>query len=416
VPSASTLVPPTTPTWLEVDLDAIAANVQTLRQLIGPEAALAAVVKANAYGLGAEAVARAALAAGARLLAVARIEEGIALRQAGLEAPILNLAHTAPPEAAAAVHHRITPTLADPEAVAAFGAAARAAGRGGLAVHLKVDTGLARFGARLEELPALLSAIGSEPSLQVEGIASHFATADEADLSFARQQLASFRAVLASLREHGLRPVLRHMANSAATLVLPEARFDLVRVGVTLSGAAPLSHSRPLPALTPAVALRARLARVFQLPVGASVGYGQTYVCSRPTRAGLVPAGYADGVARALSNRACVLVHGRRAPLLGRVSMDQCVVDLTDIPTARPGDEVTLIGRQGQDEISLAEFAAWSDTIPHEALCRIGPRVPRCYRWLGAQAGRLEAESAASSRHAWPASTRLASRARVGRE
>jgi alanine racemase len=416
VPSASTLAPPSTATWLEVDLDAVAANVQTLRKLIGPAVALAAVVKANGYGLGAEPVARAALAAGARLLAVARIEEGIALRQAGLEAPILNLTHTAPADAAAAVHYRITPTLADPESVAAFGAAARAAGRGGLAVHLKLDTGLARFGARPEELPALLSALESEPILSVEGIASHFATADEADLSFAWQQLDCFRARLASLRERGLRPDLRHMANSAATLALPEARFDLVRCGVTLSGASPLSYDRPLPALTPAVALRARLARVYPLSVDAPVGYGRTYVCSRPIRAGLVTAGYADGVARAASNQARVLVRGQRAPLLGRVSMDQCVVDLTDIPAAQPGDEVTLIGRQGEGEISLAEFAAWNDTIPHEALCRIGPRVARRYRWLGERAGRPEAEAAAWRGDGWPAGARGATQAGLDRE
>jgi alanine racemase len=414
--SAASPAPPSTPTWLDVDLEAIGANVRALCQLIGPGTVLAAVVKADAYGLGAEAVARAALAAGAGALAVARVEEGVALREAGIEAPILNVAHTAPSEAAAAVRFAITPTVADPESVRAFAAAGRAAGRRTLAVHLKVDTGLARFGARPEELPALLAALAEEPIIQVEGLASHFATADEPDLAYARQQLAQFRTTLASLRERGLRPRLRHMANSAATLVLPESRFDLVRVGLTLSGASSVADRDPPPALRPAVALRARLARVYQLPAGATIGYGRTYVCSRPTRAGLVPAGYADGLSRALSNRASVLVRGQRAPLLGRVSMDQCVVDLTEIPAARPGDEVTLIGRQGQDEIGLAEFAAWADTIPHEALCRIGPRVPRRYYQASAAGRPGEGDTAARPAEPRHDRERLAHRVGTGRD
>ena len=377
----------TSPCWLEIDLDLIVSNVLAVRRLLDPGTAVAAVVKANAYGLGATEVARAALAAGATVLAVARIQEGVALRRAGLNAPILNLAYTGPEEVEAAVEFGITPTIADVEVARALARAAR--GRPPVGVHLKVDTGLSRFGAQPDEVPAILSALADEPALCLEGLSSHFATADEPDPSYSEEQLRRFLAIVGQLAARGLRPRLRHMANSAATLALPAARLDLVRLGISLSGTSPLLSDTPPEGLRSAVALRARLARVYDLPAGASVGYGQSFTCRRPTRAGLVPVGYADGLPRAHSNRGAVLIGGRRAPLIGRVSMDQCVVDLTDLPAVRPGEEVTLIGRQGGAEISLTEFAAWSGTIPHEALCRIGPRVPRCY-----QAGRSYEETA----------------------
>lgn len=388
--------PTAAPCWLEIDLDRIVSNVRAVRRLLDPGTAVAAVVKANAYGLGAAEVARAALAAGASVLAVARIEEGIALRRAGLNGPILNLAYTGPDEVEAAVEYRITPTVADVEVVRALAEAAR--GRSPVAVHLKVDTGLSRFGAQPDEVPAVLAALAQAPNLVLEGLSSHFATAEEPDLSFAQEQLRRFRSIVARLEAQGIRAGIRHMANSAATLALPAARFDLVRLGISLSGTSPLAADAASPDLHSAVALRARLARVYGLPTGTSVGYGQTYVCQRPTRAGLVPVGYADGLPRALSNRGAVLIGGRPAPLLGRVSMDQCVVDLTDLPPVEPGAEVTLIGRQGQAEISLTEFAAWSGTIPHEALCRIGPRVPRRYLRPGSNGASAAANGLARER------------------
>lgn len=383
--------PPSFPCWLEIDLDAIRANVRQLKRLIGPETALCAVVKAEAYGLGAVEVARAAVEAGADWLGVARLQEAIQLRAAGLDLPILNLTFTGPADAEQVVRHRITPTVAELSTARAL-AAAVPWGRT-LDVHLKVDTGLSRFGAQPEELGPLVDGLRQLPSLRVDGLSSHFAAADE-DLAFTRLQLARFHAAEREVRALGLEPRLRHIANSAATLALPESRLDLVRPGLTLSGHYPSPAVEGALALLPAVAFKAQLARVYDLPLGASVGYSRTFHCRRPTRAALVPAGYADGLPRAHSNRGAVLVRGRRAPVVGRVSMDQCVVDVTDVPGAAQGDEVVLFGPQGADEISLDEYAAWSDTIAHEALCRVGPRVPRCYvtegtirevRWLGRQ-------------------------------
>ena len=368
---------PPHPCWLDVDLDSIGQNVRTLRAMVGPATQIAAVVKAEAYGLGSAAVAEAALAAGAAWLAVARVAEGVDLRRAGIEAPILNLAYMAPGEAATLLEHNITPTVADIQTARVL-ADAVPAGKS-IAIHLKVDTGLSRFGAQPAELELLLDFLAEAQSLRVEGLCSHFATADEADRSFAQEQLRSFFAAQRVVEASGHRPRVRHVANSAAALSLPESRLDLVRLGITLSGHYPSAQVPTTVALHPAVAFKARLARVYKLPTGASVGYGRTFVSQRAMRAAVVPVGYADGLPRSHSNRGKVLIRGQRVPLVGRVSMDQCVVDVTELPEARPGDEVVLFGRQGAAEIDLHEFATWGDTIAHEALCRIGPRVPRCY-------------------------------------
>jgi alanine racemase len=366
------------PCWLDVDLSAVAGNVRAIRQELGQPTQLMAVVKADGYGLGAVALARTALRAGASWLAVARIEEGVVLRKAGIKAPILNLACTLPEEAELAVEYRIRPTVVDLATARAFSGTLPANAR--YPIHLKVDSGLSRFGVQPSELLPLLKNLELLDNLVIEGVFSHFATADESDDRFAREQLDRFKSTLRSLEVRGVRPSLRHAANSAATVSLPESRLDLVRVGIMLSGHYPSAEVPRLAGIAPAVSLRSRLARVYELPSGASVGYGRTFVTTRPTLAGLVPLGYADGLPRAASNRASVLVNGCRAPLIGRVSMDQCVVDLTELTVARPGDEVVLFGCQAGAEITLDEFATWGDTIVHEALCRVGPRVPRRYR------------------------------------
>jgi alanine racemase len=339
-------------------------------------------------------VARVALESGAEWLAVARVEEGVELRRAGLQAPILNLAYTSPDEARTAVEHRITPTVADPIVARAIAAAVP---RGEIfPIHLKVDTGLSRFGAQPHELGGLLGELDRLENLRVEGVCSHFAAVDEADPSFAQEQLRRFFAAQEKLQSSGYRPRLRHVANSAATFALPESRLDLVRVGITLSGHYPSPEVPRVVALRPAVMFKARLARTYDLPAGASVGYNRTFICDRDLRAGVVPAGYADGLPRSHSSRGEVLVRGRRVPLIGRVSMDQCVVDISAVGEASPGDEVVLFGQQGSEKIGLHEYAAWGDTIAHEALCRLGPRVPRYYRagreirdlhWIGSPGG-----------------------------
>lgn len=371
------------PCWLDVDLDAVHANVAALRAHVGPTTRLCAVVKAEAYGLGLTHMAHAALAAGAERVAVARVEEGIRLRRAGITAPILLIAGFAGGEAEEIVRHRLTPTVVQPDDVLALG---RVAGRLGavLTVHIKVDTGLTRYGAAPSDAVALARVVEDLPSLHLEGVYTHFATADDPDPRFSLQQLALFRRALGELRAVGIAPPLAHAANSAGTLGEPLAHLDMVRAGLALSGHYPADHLGSALRLTPAVALRARLLRVYKVEAGTTIGYGRSYAAGAPMRVGVVPTGYADGVPRAHSNRAQALVGGVRVGLVGRVSMDQCVVDLTRVPEARTGDVVTLFGADGQEHIPLEEYAAWSDTITHEALCRIGPRVPRRYRSGGA--------------------------------
>ena len=382
------------PSWLDVDLDAVGANVAALRAHVGPATRLCAVVKAEAYGLGMVPVARAVLRAGVERVAVARVEEGVRLRAAGVSGPILLIAGFAAGEAEEIVRHRLTPTVVQADDALALG---RAAGRAGarLPVHVKVDTGLTRYGAAPRDAVTLVRLVDSLRSLSLEGVYTHFAAADDPDRAFTRQQLDAFRGVLGELARLGLELPIAHAANSAGTLGEPAARFDMVRTGLALSGHYPADHLASLVPLRPAVALRARLLRVQDVEPGTTIGYGRTFSARRPMRVGLVPAGYADGVPRSHSNRAMALVRGTRARLVGRVSMDQCVVDLTDVPDARTGDVVTLFGAADRDRITLEEYAAWSDTITHEALCRVGARVPRRYHagggcWWGTETMRDE--------------------------
>ena len=395
-------VPDDRPCWLEVDLDAVADNVRSIGSLVGPRAEVCAVVKADAYGLGLTEVGRAALDGGARRLAVARVEEGSRLRAAGLDVPILLIAGFAPGEADEIVQSGLTPTVVQLEDALALG---RAAGRNGvvLPVHVKVDTGLTRYGAPPEDAHDLARFVGTLPSLRLEGLYTHFASADEPDPRFTREQLACLRQLGAALLADGIRPAVVHAANSAGALAEPAARLDLVRVGITLSGHYPSEHVPRAAHLRAAVSFRARVLRVHDVPRGTSIGYGRTFRAERPMRVALVPAGYADGVPRAHASGGWALVRGARVPLVGRVSMDQCMVDVSAVPGAARGDEVVLFGRGPGSEIGLDEYAGWSRTIGHEALCRIGVRVPRLYRrggrsWWGTlRDGATSATAAAAS-------------------
>jgi alanine racemase len=369
------------PSWLEVDLDAVAENVRAIGRLIGTDTRICAVVKADAYSLGAVEVARAALAAGADRVAVARVDEAVRLRLAGIRAPILLIAGYVPGEVEAIVRHRVTPTVVSTEQALLL---ARTAGRIGetVSVHVKVDTGLTRFGAKPSDVPALVRLLRSLPTIRLEGLYSHFAGADDEDRAFTEEQLHKLYEVVEAVERHegdGWRPPIVHAANSAAALREPTAWLHMVRIGIALSGHYPSEFVPRSVNLRPAVSLRARLLAVRDIEAGTSVGYSRTFIADRPMRVGLVPAGYADGVPRSHSNRAHALVLGQRAPLVGRVSMDQCVIDLSEVRGAAAGDIVTLIGRDGASMIALDEYASWSDTIVHEALCRMGPRVPRRY-------------------------------------
>lgn len=366
-------------TWAEIDLEAIAENTRAIRRWIGERVEIIAVVKADAYGHGAIPVARVVLAAGASRLAVHRLPEGIALRRAGIGAPILLMAPMQPEEAPEIVRWQLTPTLSTVEAAWALSGAAQAAGRP-VPVHIEVDTGMGRAGIRPEETLELVRALHGMPGLVLEGLYTHFATADESDLSFARHQLRRFEEVLATLESAGVRIPIRHAANSAATMRMRAAHFEAVRPGLALYGMRPSSEWDPPFPLRPAMALKSRVIRIWTLTPGESVGYGRTFIADRERRMALVPIGYGDGYPRALSNRGAVLIRGRRAPVRGRVSMDQIVVEVTEIPGVTLGDEVVILGRQEEEEIRAEELAAWAGTINYEITTRISPRVPRLYR------------------------------------
>lgn len=372
------------PAWVEVDLAAVAHNVRLLAELAAP-ARLCAVVKADAYGHGAPAVAGAALEGGAALLAVALVEEGVALRDAGIEAPILLLSEPTAEGIGEAVARGLTLTCYTPGGLAAAGAAARRSGRPAR-VHLKVDTGMHRVGASAEDLAGLARAVADEAALELGGVWSHLAVADDPDDPFNAVQLARFEAAVARLGEAGAGPLLRHLANTAGAIAFPEARLDVVRCGIGCYGYAPSAACARLLAgslagregLRPALSLKARVHLVRELEAGERTSYGRTYALERSGQVAVVPLGYHDGVTRALAEAGGeVLLGGVRRRLAGTVTMDQILVDCTTGPPVAPGDEAVLLGRQGGEAITADEWAARLSTIPYEVLCGIGPRVPR---------------------------------------
>jgi alanine racemase len=364
------------PAWAEVDLAAIRHNASALRDLAAP-AALCAVVKADGYGHGAEAVARAALEGGATWLAVALVEEGIALREAGIDAPVLMLSEPPVEALADVVRHRLTPTLYTAKGVEA---AAGAAGAGQLAVHVKVDTGMHRVGATVDEAVALARAVADAPALALQGFWTHLAVADEPDDPYTNTQLDRFEAARARLAEAGVEPEVLHAANSAGAIAHPTARYDMVRCGIALYGCAPSPHVGGDVGLRPTLALKAAVSFVKTLPAGERVSYGLRWRAEGETVVATVPLGYADGVTRRLSAAGgVVLIGGRRCPIAGTVTMDQVTVDCGPDATVAPGDEVVLIGGQGSDRITADEWAERLDTISYEVLCGIGPRVPRVH-------------------------------------
>jgi alanine racemase len=364
--------------WAEIDLGAIAHNVRVLTAALKPPAKLMAVVKANAYGHGAVAVAQTALQHGAEWLGVARVAEGSELRAAQIAAPILLLGPMAPAEASEAVRARLSVAITSLAVARALSAESRAQDVV-TPVHLKIDTGMSRFGVPADEAVAYARALLAMPSLRLAGVFTHFAGSDEPDQSFTHEQAGRFHSTLHGLEQAGITIPTRHAANSAAMLSSPDFHFDMVRVGIALYGICPTAWLPLRDALRPALSLKSRVAFVRALPPGASVGYGRIYTAGSATRAALVSIGYADGVRRALSNIGEVLIREKRARILGRVSMDQLVVD-ADACGAHEGDEVVLIGKQGGAQIGVEEVAAWALTISYEILTGITARVPRVYK------------------------------------
>lgn len=361
------------PTVAEIHLPSLRHNLQEVTRRVGTAVVLA-VVKANAYGHGAVPVSRALLAAGAHRLGVATVEEGLALRNAGITAPILVMGGVY--DIPTMQRSNLTPVLPSRDAVET---AARLANSPALPlrVHLKVDTGMSRLGVTSEEALILLRS-DWPPNLHFEGVMSHLASADEPDGGATERQLARFRTFLKAIQSAGLNVPMAHIANSAAILRFPSSHFDLVRPGLMLYGYS--SGSTPSADLRPALAWKTRIIQIKKVDKGQPVSYGGTFIAPRLSTLAVLPVGYADGYSRALSNNAHVLIGGRPAPVVGRVCMDLTVVDVTDHPAVRPGDEVVLLGRQGSAAITANDLAAWQNTISYEVLCRIGPRVTRVYR------------------------------------
>ena len=378
------------PAWVEVDVGAVRHNAALLGALCAP-ARLCAVVKADGYGHGAVAVATAALEAGASWLAVALVEEGAALRRAGVEAPVLLLSEPPPEAMEAVVAERLTPTVYTRPGVQALADAARQARRV-VDAHVKVDTGMHRVGADPEDTAEVVGAVVGGSSLRFAGLWTHLAVADgtlEEDRAFTDRQLDRLDDVRAVLADAGLEPQLLHAANSAGALCHPRSRLDMVRCGIALYGLLPSPALAPAldealaaagvgEGLRPALSFKARVSMVRVLEAGERPSYGRRYPLPETSVVATVPVGYADGVPRRYFEAGgTVLVGGRRRPLAGTVTMDQVMVDCGPDPEVRAGDEVVLIGSQGDESLSAWDWAGVLDTIAYEVVCGIGPRVPR---------------------------------------
>lgn len=360
-------------TWVDVDLSALRHNYRQLQTLTGTH--VAPVVKANAYGHGLVPVARALAEAGADYLCVARADEGLALRDAGLGGEVLVLGYTPPEQAVEAIGRGLTLAAFDADSIAAYAAAARSLGRRAR-LHLKLDTGMTRLGAAPEDALALAARILADPDLELDGLFQHFAASDSTDKTSARQQLARFNEVLAALPA---RPRIVHACNSAGALTMSEARFDLVRTGIALYGLNP-SDDVPVPVgFRPALAWKARVSLVRTVPPGTGISYDHQYVTTEAETVAVVPVGYADGFRRKL-NLNEVLIGGRRAPVRGRVCMDQIIVSISHVANVRVGDDVVVLGTQGDAALTADDLARRWGTNNYDVVSGILARVPRHYR------------------------------------
>jgi alanine racemase len=363
--------------WVEVELSAIRGNLKRLAAQAG-DAGVMAVVKANAYGHGAAAVGAAAQAAGAAWLGVARPGEALALRAAGIGAPILVLGYTPPAMAYQAIGQNLTLAVFDPETAAAYAAAGHAMGRHAR-VHVKLDTGMGRLGVAAEDGPAFVRALHGMKGLEIDGLFTHFAASDTNSLASAQAQMARFEGALQAITAAGMRPRWVHAANSAAIWRLPAARYNLVRAGVALYGLDPSPEAPCPPGFSPALSWKARVVQAKTLPPGHGVSYGAEYVTPTTESVAVVPAGYADGYRRAPKSANEVLIGGRRAPVRGRVCMDQVIVGVNDVPGVRVGDEVVLLGGQGAERITAEDLARRWGTINYDVVSGIMARVERNY-------------------------------------
>jgi len=366
--------------WAEIDLAALDRNIKLIRATLPSHIRYVAVVKADAYGHGLHHAAARMMHSGADLFAVANVSEAAALRELGPGWPILLLSPLLPEEDCFLADHDLAATLSTEDEVERFAAVGASSGRP-VSVHLKIDTGMGRLGVWHENAPALCAKILANPHLKLVGVFTHFASPDD-DPAFTHEQRRRFLDALALCQDIDLAELLVHADNSAGLETMPgTSLFNAVRVGLLQFGILPHPHSLLAQVKTePVFSFYTRVGIVKHLPCGSTVSYGRTHTLTRNTIVAVLCAGYGDGIPRAASNRAKVLIHGHRCPVLGRITMDQTIVDVTDAPPVTRGDDVVLVGRQGSATIGITEFSSWADTIPWETLCSVTKRVPRVYR------------------------------------
>ncbi len=366
------------PSWATIDLTALSHNLAQIKALLDPQTKIMAVVKANAYGHGAVPVSRTLLENGVDLLGVAFVKEAVQLREAGIQAPLVVLSGVIEPgQLPQVARFGLQPFVYTRELARALAAAACRLGQT-IKIHIKVDTGMGRLGIFPEDVLDFVCFVSQTKGLEIAGLVSHLAQAEE-DETTTLLQLEKFRHVADTLKQAGFELPCLHLANSAAIIKYPDTHFNLVRLGLALYGAYPHPDLQQKVQLKPVLSLKSKIAFLKRLPGGTPLGYGHTYTTTSQSLIATIPIGYADGYSRLLSNRGQALVHGQRAPVVGRICMDFTLLDVTHIPGVQIGDEVTLIGREGEEEITLAEVADWMETIPYEVMCLIGPRVKRIY-------------------------------------
>ena len=363
--------------WVEIDLAALTHNVKQLKNLLSPQTELMAVVKADAYGHGAVAVSQTVLSAGASWLGVATIPEGIELREAGIEAPILLLGatHTAQQVKAIAQWH-LQPTICTAKQALIFSEVLVGLNQS-LPVHAKLDTGMSRLGAPWQEATEFVQLVKGLPNLKLASIYSHLATADSPDTAVMKEQHQRFERAIAQIKTSGINPIRLHLANSAAALADPDLHYDLVRVGLATYGLYPAPHLQNVVDLKPAMQVKAKVTQVKTIEAGTGVSYGYQFIAQRQTKIAVVGVGYADGIPRNLSNKMQVLVKGKLVPQVGAVTMDQLMLDVTDIPDLEVGEVVTLLGKDGENQITADDWAATLGTISWEIICGFKHRLPR---------------------------------------
>jgi alanine racemase len=357
---------PHRPAWTEMDLGRLRRNLQLIRRELSADVKLLAVAKDDAYGHGALEVARIALEEGASFLGLSTLEEAMALRDAGITAPLLLLGQRQDAELPWCVQHDLTVCVNEAGAVRALARAAAAKGKR-VPVHVKIHTGMSRYGVRWDEALPLIELICSQRSLLLEGAMTHFAQSDETDKTFAHLQMARFDEVMRGLAESGVRVRYQHLCNSGGFLDLPQAHRDMVRLGILLFGIYPSSVCRRIDGIEPVMSVKTRIAAIQRLEAGETTGYGMGYTTPSPRRIAILPIGYGDGFPR-VANQGAALLHSQRAPLLGRVSMDALMVDITNIPQAQMWDEATLMGRQGDEEITVHDLAKLKNSVSYDVL------------------------------------------------